>query len=683
MNHIPRLSEVLYVGLCHKIGTPTEVAIRRDVKDIYEMIEKTVTIHTGYVMIKSGSYREGFRLTTSDIDQMHWFCDYKLITDTAQSQLYNTSKNIFVLMEDSHTPPGFVRLRLLTHPRHEIAISSIVFCNDGTYMSSRLWREYYFQALHKKGINLEKLKIHGPCASSSSSGVIEFDDACCLASFTWPKLIRSWIERCQRHTWPSAFVLEKILKNECHCMPIGSKFESPYNDLEWRLSYSRAEEQLVCSMNHTQFLCYGILKIFLKEVINFRVEPLLCSYFMKTTMFWMIQLGHIKWFPDNLIDCFWKCFKYLIHCVYREDFPNFFIPQNNMFMNKIVDDARESLLQQLYQYYRIGVSCLLLSPTLKSILEPALSSPSLEISAAEGEIISIADSDICGMTEIFKSSFSSQYIWESYLYLKLINTLSRFLLTPYQLLTLQYCTAQSLVSLAFKMANSTSCYTHKNIYNLDTIICGILRMAARLGPVSVLLYLSLYYYRTGRFDKTLHTTYITKERLSKTFILYNENVDRQLYNEAVGNRSLSRRMKIAWVHHVLSFTNTPCIEELCLEQCVSQHDGVPFFSVSPFVIVEMLSVLSHYRLGNRSQCLQSLTDLQTLLIYDDGTYVPLQERDLSWQILGICQQVVGDLHGALQSYEESLKQEPFHRIKEATDFRIKCVKQQLQRNGQV
>jgi hypothetical protein len=95
------------------------------------------------------------------------------------------------------------------------------------------------------------------------------------------------------------------------------------------------------------------------------------------------------------------------------------------------------------------------------------------------------------------------------------------------------------------------------------------------------------------------------------------------------------------------------------------------------VLTEMLSVLCHYRLGNRPQYLQSLTDLQTLLVYDDGRYVPLILRDLSWQILGICQHVVGDLHGAFQSYRESLRQEPYHKIQKATKARIQYLSRQF------
>ncbi|XP_061179628.1 uncharacterized protein LOC133188272 [Saccostrea echinata] len=678
MDHIPRLSEVLYVGLCHEIGTPTEVAIRRDVLDMEGMIKKPIHMYRGFVWMFSGSYREGFRFGSSDRDTMCWTYNHKLITDISQCWVYNPSKHDIILMEDSGTPPGFVRLCLLTSPRDDFTISSLVPFNGGAYISSSLWRETYFQSLANDRRNPNRnITIHGPCTNSFYES-IEIDQAVCFATKCWPNLIRGWVDRCQRHIWPSMPVLETILSKGCHCVPIGSKI-SPFNQLEWRLSFSQAEQQLVCAMNHTQFLCYGLLKIFLKEVINYRKEPLLCSYYMKTTTFWIIQLGHVIWCPNNLLDCFWICFKYLIHCVYRGVFPNFFIAQNNMFINKVVGIGRESLLQQLYQYYRMGVSCLLLSPTLRSILEPALSSPSFVLSSAEGEFIDNTDVDMSAMLEIFQESFPAENISVFYLYLKSFSTLSWISLSSYQSLTLQFCTAQTLVQLAFTIANSTPCYTYKNFYVLDRIICNMLKLALRLGPVSYLLYLALYYYRTGRYEKTLHITYLTKQRLSQDFNMY-VTVDRQRYNETVGSLSLSRRMTRAWMINVRLLENILCIEELCLEQKASQQNGEPMLHLSPFLVVEMLSVLTHYRQGSRSQCLQSLTDLQTLVLYDDGTYVPLKTRDISWQVLGICQHVVGDLHGALHSYQESLRQKPVNKIQEATCFRIGCVKQQLQRN---
>ncbi|XP_062604610.1 uncharacterized protein LOC134266375 [Saccostrea cucullata] len=264
MDHIPRLSEVVYVGLCRKIGAPTEVAMRRDIMDMEEMINKHLYMHIGGWM-NSGSYREGFRFASSDVDIMFWSWNHKLITDISQLRVYDPSAYEIILMEDSDTPPGFVTLRLLT-PQNSRLILSLVPFKDGVFISSSLWREDYFQTLiNNEYFQQTNITIHGPC-SSGFVGDLEFDHAVCFASIFWPKISGGWVDRCQRHTWPPIPVLEKILRNGCHCVPIGSKIESTSYELECRLSFSQAEKQLVCTMNHTQFLCYGLLKIFLKEV---------------------------------------------------------------------------------------------------------------------------------------------------------------------------------------------------------------------------------------------------------------------------------------------------------------------------------------------------------------------------------------------------------------------------------
>lgn len=138
-------------------------------------------------------------------------------------------------------------------------------------------------------------------------------------------------KRCALHNWPPYHVLNDIIKHGCHLVPVGSKILVDGNELKWRTYFSLAEQKLVYSMNHAQILCYVLLKTFLKEVVNRDMEePFLCSYFMKTTIFWFIQQGHSTWYPNDLLHCFWKCFKYLLQSVYHGVLSNFFIPQNNM-----------------------------------------------------------------------------------------------------------------------------------------------------------------------------------------------------------------------------------------------------------------------------------------------------------------------------------------------------------------
>ncbi|XP_056006105.1 uncharacterized protein LOC125658965 isoform X2 [Ostrea edulis] len=674
MDDIPRVSEVLYVGLCHEIGTPTEVTVRRDVEDMKEMIKKPVEIYRGDRSMLSGSYGEGFRFKSSDMDIMYWHCHHKLISDISQARLYDRTKHDIILMEDSDTPPGFVKLQILTWPRKECIASSAVRVNDKVYMSSFLHQQRAVK-VYKESKSYQRVTSHGPSANSYI-GSTEYDHVLCIAGTHWPELTLPWIERCFRYTWPPEPVLEEILKNGYHCVPVGSKIDSSGIILEWRLSFSQAEQKLVSSMNHTQFLVYGLLKIFLKEILNHGVEePLLCSYFLKTTVFWMIQEGSVEWRPNNLLNCFWKCFRYLIHCVNLGAFPNFFIPQNNMFINKVVGAARTALLERLDHYYDMGVSCLLQNPTLRSILEPALSSLTFVIPSAEGHIKAVLDLDSTVRREIMSYRFlTTDLLRCHFILLSTIDKLSRLSLSPYQTLTLQYCTAEILICTAFMMVNSTSNNTCKNVYRLDRIVCNMLKLASRVGPVSHLLYLALYYYRTGRYNEVLCVTYLTKQRLSQPYIMYHgDYVDRQRYSEAVGSLSLSRKMNTAWVENVTLMSEIHYIDELILEQEVSKQNDDGILIISPFVLTDMLLVLSHYRLGNRSQYLQSLTDLQTLLLNDVCRYVQSHLRGLSWQILGICQHVVGDLHGALHSYQESLRQEQFHNIKTATEKRIVFV----------
>lgn len=120
----------------------------------------------------------------------------------------------------------------------------------------------------------------------------------------------SWIDRCQQKGWPERSVIDEIVSNGCHVMPIGSKRESDESELEWRLSFSQAEQ-----------------KIFLKEVIcSVNQDSLICSYYLKNILFWEIQNNPDSsfWCPQNSLPCFGVCFKRLCRCVLDSNCPTFY-----------------------------------------------------------------------------------------------------------------------------------------------------------------------------------------------------------------------------------------------------------------------------------------------------------------------------------------------------------------------
>jgi hypothetical protein len=131
------------------------------------------------------------------------------------------------------------------------------------------------------------------------------------------------------------------------------------------------------------------MKIILKEVIS---DESLCSYFMKTILFWRIQENSsILWVSSTLLQHVWLCFKSLMHCVYTGYLPNFFIPENNMFAGKVVGAQQMSLYQKLESFYDIGIAFLLHSPTLREILIPALSDPHFVHNADRGRLPQVSN----------------------------------------------------------------------------------------------------------------------------------------------------------------------------------------------------------------------------------------------------------------------------------------------------
>jgi hypothetical protein len=332
-----------------------------------------------------------------------------------------------------------------------------------------------------------------------------------------------------------------------------------------------------------------------------------------------------------------------MHCVYIGYLPNFFIPENNMFVGKVVGAQQMSLYQKLESFYDIGVAFLLHSPTLREILMLALTDPQCVMPTGESYLKPEIDIDIAHFGEnqcVLNAMYASDFL----ISMMSLNVIDQ-LLTNCHNVILHESLVNVLLSTSMSLKTQSLYVSKKKRHTNDRTILHMLGLVTKLGCVSDGLYLALYLYDTGRYQTALTVTERVKQRLSQPHIMYYNRVDRQRYSEAVGGQSMVTKYRKVWVRNVVFNKKFTYIDELRLEQEVSNSKGLYNLHLSPFVTVHMLSVLCHYRLGNRSQYLQALTDLHTLLLYDEDRYVPLHHRDLSWQILGICQHVVGDLHG--------------------------------------
>ncbi|KAK3096920.1 hypothetical protein FSP39_004768 [Pinctada imbricata] len=352
---ITSISYKLYKIVNKEIGSKEIIKIRRTADKVSDKLEQEKNRGLcNHDHLSSGSRAEGFRFPTSDIDNMIVFNMISVIMDDADTQPMAIT---VVKMETDKTRPGFCMLRFI--PRNDFLginaeISELcVPYKDGLFLSNTAWKDRY------RG-RIQDSFTHGPC-ESGIHGSMETDIANCLKC-KWPKSAYPCIQKLVRTKWPSLHHLSGIVKNGCHIVPIGDK-TSCKESLEWRISFSEAEKSLIHEMNHCQFLTYGLLKVFLKEVINTGVRPdvdgLLCSYFLKTTVLWEIVQSCPAWKEQDLLKWFWICFRRLLSWVSDGYCPNFFIPENNMFLGKIYGRSQQTLLCHLVSLYRMGYKCLL------------------------------------------------------------------------------------------------------------------------------------------------------------------------------------------------------------------------------------------------------------------------------------------------------------------------------------
>ncbi|XP_052092459.1 uncharacterized protein LOC127728919 [Mytilus californianus] len=314
-----RLSVNYYKYLCQKIGSKENVKVRRLAYVISDIGTKAC--------ITSGSKGEGLNLRGSDFDIMIVAAEFKV---------YESDRNYREQMVENDS--------------------------QGSLLSNELYKMYYMNLTQSSPMSILH-KMHGPCLSDKKD---IFDIAYCLKCDQWTSQAQPWIYS-PRTTWPPVDIISKITSCGVFFVPIGLKGSCNEN-LQWRISFSVAEKFLIYSFTHTQFLCYALLKILLKEIVEKYedLKGLLCSYFRKTLMFWISEESNPSvWRPNNIIPCFTACLKRLLYCVEYETLLHYFIPENNLFYLRFNVTNKDKLITILINSYKQGIQCFKYSETLK------------------------------------------------------------------------------------------------------------------------------------------------------------------------------------------------------------------------------------------------------------------------------------------------------------------------------
>ncbi|XP_063405887.1 uncharacterized protein LOC134689848 [Mytilus trossulus] len=315
--------KLLFENLVHIAGNEIDMRKRQQLFIIKDMI--TNIPESGITNISSGSLAEGIDLPGSDMDIMFVIKEVDIIRDVRN--IKHPLQNTTLVMETDNDNPGFAKLKLIEGGDGRfITPESFNSSVQGLYLSVNQFVSNLNNFLPNQ------FSLHGPCISDEVKNV---DLAYCLRSKYLPYSTIPWASR-YRQQWPPNSAIDKIKKYGCLLVPIGPRHMT-YCDVLWRLSFSVAEKHLVHSFNFTQLLCYCLLKLTLKRIVNTnkRVEDLLCSYFLKTALFWVSEEIDIETFQlTKLFVCFSKCLDKLLLWVQKCYCPNYFIPEHNMFLDR-------------------------------------------------------------------------------------------------------------------------------------------------------------------------------------------------------------------------------------------------------------------------------------------------------------------------------------------------------------
>ena len=592
MEDLRLISRGLYRVVGEELGTEKIVDMRRRVMALRQTLKAASYKDDNPFedSLLSGSRCEGFRFVSSDQDWMFVCRDIRVIFSSPTEGQHYENQTLLIQAERDATIPGFALLRLLNHSTdHYVTCTrSCVQHGDGYYMASQKWRD-------KMTSLLSVFTTHGPC-STTVTGTTEADFACCFKSDKIPEEAHCFIKRLCRSGWPSASTLQKIVSGGCHFVAIGAK-ESPTELMEWRISFSATEKNLIHSMNHVQFLCYGLLKIFLKEVIevNMEIKGLLCSYFLKTALFWEISTGNIQWSASNFLSGFWTCFQRLLYWINNEYCPNFFIPENNMFASKVHGAARKRLLLYLVPLYKEGYNCLLRCPSIQHKLHVIIQRPLMVYRTETTE-----ESDKCQVeVELIREVWNSMPVFEMIQseITKQIRDLDNMISTNNS--EFEQTILQIWRNYLRQNMSISSCIGGYDTVNeaADRSRQSNIFMMPVVDATRHLLYTALYHYQRGIYSDAIRLLQEAKIKLQHPHLMNLNYCDVEKYRAAGGEHKPFTQMMTEIVAWSVQLQTDVTIPELTLEHQAADNHSVDDITIPPYVSVHkfyVLSVLSPY-----------------------------------------------------------------------------------------
>ncbi|XP_063416269.1 uncharacterized protein LOC134697912 [Mytilus trossulus] len=614
----------------HIVGTENHVNTIRLINTIFDNFSS----NDESVIITSGSVGEGLQMRGSDLDTVIVLLNIE-VNDNMKPVVFHPSKPNVALMTEE-TKPGYAMLCLMNNP-NALILDKCKKVRGENFLSSALLKKTFLNELNPV--------VHGPCISDIDNN---FDFARCFHSKSLLQFSSRWVKR-SNNTWPNENTKQIVIDHGVLLVPIGAK-GSPNEELEWRISFSVGEKFLIYTFNHTQLICYALMKILLKDVINTdsRCTDILCSYYLKTLMFWLSEESQPSvWTPDNLIPCFMRCFSRLIYCVQYQVFPHYFIPENNLFENKIehVEGLdRKHCIRKLRQLFSGGWRYILENLFPKQISHVSVLSCNVQ---NEPRISYYEDINTLLKTNIFLriASVSGKN-----------NNTRRAVhsIMAYNSTKLKYLYVYFLSKVCHNECQSfplSSAISNKNQYKQYNTCLSYLLMNINHDIVSGWLMLASFFYKEKQYEKSLLISmYALSKCTPAIFCGGTELSDSQLLlvkTHVKQKPGVVRLLKFVMADNVVFATTSFSPVELLIEA-----NG---YGIRPVVYAHFLSFLCNYHLKNVPKCTSSIRRLERTIAIDNVFGNDLGVLSKSYYFLGTALHLKGHNKSARTAFCEALK----------------------------
>ena len=617
------MSLSLYKFACHLIvGSEKTVKTKRT----FNTIRDNLSVNEKFIKIISGSLGEGLEMFGSDIDIMYVIPSVHVYEDINKVRL--NSKETSFVMEMADCKLGFTQLRLV-QCNHANILRNCKQIGDSYYLSNVLVKTNFMSEVQKTG----EFHFHGPCVTDKNDRI---DSAICYHSRQWISPAHKWVTR-PNTSWPSSELKSKIIDHGVLFVPIGCK-GSKNEDIEWRFSFSVGEKLLIYSFTHVQLICYAFMKILLKDVIDIDddCKGLLCSYYIKNIIFWVSEeLPLSLWRPENLIYCFMRCFERLLYCVEYSMCPHYFIPEINMFENKIEGHERQVLLGLLNVLYSYGWRSIFMSKQLSKY--PVITHSRVVASDERVEYIKHMLFTNCvhlPLSDPGRMSFPR--------YCQSPKLQSYF----HYLMSLKYNDSAQLISVGGRNRNKTQ-------YTQYRTCLSYLLSNLHHDSVSGWLMLASFYYRMKHYNTALNIVTYAVSKCTPEKVYGTNNLSNEQYalikTKTIQSISITRVLKVLLVRPNFFIPQSTLIpEELELEVVNGSH------LLSPLIYSHFLRFLCYYHLNNINQCHSALADLQ-LTISEDYFISENLDRSSSHNCLGVAFQLIGNHEMAELSFIQAVE----------------------------